>query len=141
MVEAAIRGVSGFEVSRADVDRPHPHYALGTIAWLRERHPGSRFVYLMGSDSLMDLPTWHRPAELLAACEAIGVVERDGKPVDWLVLEAALPGIRSRCRVFRSPPVGISARDIRSRIREGRPFRFLLAPAVAVQIERDGLYR
>jgi nicotinate-nucleotide adenylyltransferase len=52
MVEAAIAGNADFEISRADIDRPPPHYAVGTLAWLRER----THAHLIGSD-LRDLPT------------------------------------------------------------------------------------
>jgi nicotinate-nucleotide adenylyltransferase len=141
MVAAAIDGVAGFEVSRADVDRPPPHFALGTIRWLADRMPEARFVYLMGADSLAQLPTWHRPADMVAACEALGIAPRAGAELDWGSLEAAIPGIRPRCRFFPSPSVGISARDIRSRIGQGRPYRFLVPGPVAAVIEARGLYR
>lgn len=35
-------------------------YTADTLARLREVAPGVRFVWLMGADSLLDLPRWHR---------------------------------------------------------------------------------
>lgn len=140
MVAAAIAEEDGFEISRADIDRPPPHFALGTLAWLRERWPGSPFAYLMGSDSLADLPRWHRPAEFLEACAALGVMVRPGRAWDLEALEQALPGIRAKCRFFEAPQVGISARDIRRRVAEGAPYRYLVPRAVGEVIRERGLY-
>ena len=65
-----------FELSRADLDREPPHYAVGTIKWLQAQFPEKSFTYLMGSDSLRDLPTWHNPAEFVRLCDQIGVMNR-----------------------------------------------------------------
>lgn len=140
MVAAGLADDAGFEISRADVDRPPPHYSLGTLAWLRERWPGREFAYLMGSDSLADLPRWHRPAEFLEACRALGIMIRPGSVWDMEKLEIALPGITAKCRFFEAPQVGISARDIRRRVAKGEPYRYLVPRAVAEVIEGRGLY-
>jgi nicotinate-nucleotide adenylyltransferase len=141
MVEAAIAGNSDFEISRADIDRPPPHYALGTMAWLRERMPGARFVYLIGSDSLRDLPTWHAPAEFLAQCESLGVMRRPGADPDLALLEARIPGLRGKLRFFEAPLVGVSGHDIRDRVVRGAPYRYLVPSAVANIIRDERLYR
>lgn len=140
MVAAAIAGDEGFELSRADVDRPPPHYALGTLTWLRERWPGHAFAYLMGSDSLADLPRWHRPAEFLEACAVLGVMVRPGSTWDMAALEKVLPGVGKKCRFFEAPQVGVSARDIRRRVAEGAPYRYLIPRAVMEVIRGRGLY-
>lgn len=140
MVAAAIAGDEGFELSRADVDRPPPHYALGTLTWLSERWPGHAFAYLMGSDSLADLPRWHRPAEFLEACAVLGVMVRPGRTWDMAALENSLPGLGLKCRFFEAPQVGVSARDIRRRVAEGAPYRYLIPRAVMEVIRGRGLY-
>jgi nicotinate-nucleotide adenylyltransferase len=141
LVETAIAQDPYFQFSPADVDRPGPHYALGTMSWLRDRHPGEAFAYLMGSDSLVELPGWHRPADFLRACERLGVLRRPGAEVDFDALETALPGVRAKTVLFDAPFVGVSAHDIRARVRSGRPYRYLVAPGVAEAIEHWGMYR
>jgi nicotinate-nucleotide adenylyltransferase len=141
MAQAAIAGNPAFELSRADIDRPAPHYAVGTMAWLRERMPEARFVYLIGSDSLRDLPTWHAPSEFLAACDALGVMRRPGVAVYLPDLEAKIPGLTAKVRLFDAPLVGVSGHDIRARVRRGSPYRYLVSQAVADIIARERLYR
>ena len=141
MVEAAIAGNADFEISRADIDRPPPHYAAGTMAWLRERMPGMRFVYLIGSDSLRDLPTWHTPGKFLSQCEALGVMRRPGAEPDLAALETQIPGLAAKLRFVVAPLVAISGRDIRDRVRRGAPYRYLVPRAVADIIDEERLYR
>lgn len=141
MVRAAIAGEEAFEFSRADIERPGPHYAVDTIRWLNQQFPGTRWAYLIGADSLRDLPTWHTPEALLELVEVLGVMQRPGVDVDLDTLEARLPGIKQRLQFFHAPLIAISASDIRSRVRQGRPYRFFVPPGVAEIIERHRLYR
>ncbi|MDO9129181.1 MAG: nicotinate-nucleotide adenylyltransferase [Anaerolineales bacterium] len=141
MLQLAISGDADFELSRVEMDRPGPHYALDTLNLLAEQNPGAEMVYLMGGDSLRDLPTWHRPADLLSACRYLGVMRRPGDNIDLPALEAILPGITSKVRFLEAPLLDISSRQIRQRIAEGHPFRYYLPPAVYRYIVRHQLYR
>lgn len=141
MVERAIDDDPVFELSRADLDRSPPHYAVDTLAWLREQGEREPFVYLMGSDSLVDLPTWHEPRRFVASCERIGVLRRPGSRVDWGPLEDQLPQLRPKVRFFDAPYVGISGHEIRTRVASGRPYRYLVLPRVAEVIRQHGLYQ
>ena len=141
MVATAIRGNQAFEVSRADVDRPPPHYAVDTLRHLAAHQPGARFVYLMGEDSLRDLPAWHTPREFLEACESIGVMERSGSEPDLADLEMVLPGLSARVRFFRAPMIDIASHDLRRRVQSGESIRYLVPEGVEQIIRQQGLYR
>jgi len=141
MVAAAIGGNEAFQISRVDVDRPPPHYAVDTLRWLSAARPGARFAYLMGEDSLRDLPIWHRPQELVLACDVFGVMERSGAEPDLADLEAVLPGLSARVRFFRAPVIEIASSEIRRRVQSGESIRYLVPEGVEQIIRRDGLYR
>ncbi len=79
LLQAAIAGDSRFELSRVEIDRQPPHFALDTVTLLHQAYPGSRLVYLMGGDSLADLPVWYKPQQFVAACDEIGVMQRPGR--------------------------------------------------------------
>jgi nicotinate-nucleotide adenylyltransferase len=140
MLQLAITGNSDFELSRLEIDRPGPHYALDTVNLLAEQNPGADMAYLMGGDSLRDLPTWHRPAELLSACRYLGVMRRPSDSIHLPDLEAILPGITSKVRFVDALLLEISSREIRQRVAEGRPFRYYLPPAVYGYILEHNLY-
>jgi nicotinate-nucleotide adenylyltransferase len=140
LVRAAITGRPGFEVSRVDLDRPGPHFTADTLALLAKRYPHAELVFVMGGDSLRDLPTWGRPREIVDCC-TLAVLRRPGDRVDLPALEAVLPGLSRKVQFIDEPPMRISAHAIRERARAGRPLSGLVPPAVARQIARRGLYR
>jgi nicotinate-nucleotide adenylyltransferase len=140
MVEMATGDDPAFELSYADIERPGPHYAIDTLRWLTERYDDKDFVYLMGADSLMDLPTWHDPMGFLDICGVLGVMRRPGVEVDMLELESILPGVTGKVTFFDAPLIGISGQDIRRRVRNREPFRYLLSQGLVEFIVEKGLY-
>lgn len=141
MVQAAIADQPRFRLSRADLDRQPPHYSVDLLRALRADESDVDFVFLMGSDSLADLPRWREPGAFLDLCAALGVFERPGAPANLPQLETALPGITSKVRWLSAPPVAISGRDIRQRVRDGRSIRYLVPEPVRRLIEQGGWYR
>ena len=141
LVAKAIDGNPAFELSRVDIDRPGPHYSLDTVLYLKKQFPGDELIYLMGGDSLHDLPTWSRPKAFLAACDELGVMRRYDDKVDINLLEKALPGITQKVHLIEAPILEISSHQIRQRVHEGQGYRYYLPDAVYRAIEELNLYR
>jgi nicotinate-nucleotide adenylyltransferase len=141
MVQLALTSEPAFELSTVDVDRPGPHYTLDTIRLLSAQYPGDDMVLLIGGDSLHDLPTWHRPAELASACAEIGVMRRPGDLIDLAELEAEIPGLSANVRYIDAPLLEIASHEIRGRAAAGLPFRYYVLPAVYKYIVDHRLYR
>jgi nicotinate-nucleotide adenylyltransferase len=142
MLQLAIQGVTpAFYLSKVDIDRRGPHYALDTLRLLAEQYPQAELVYLMGGDSLHDLPSWHRPAEVIANLASIGVMRRPGDSIDLTALEKVLPGLTAKVRFVDAPLLEISAREIRARAARGGPYRYYLPPPVYEYIQEHQLYR
>ncbi len=140
MVKLVTDADPAFEFSIADLDRPPPHYAHGTMEWLRTRYPDEKFAYLMGEDSLRDLPDWNLPQRFVDSCDLIGVMDRFAAETEVAHLEEELPGLGDKLVFLGVSPIMISGRDIRSRVREGRPFRYLIPPVVSDYLLEHGLY-
>jgi nicotinate-nucleotide adenylyltransferase len=142
MVDAAISDNPAFELSRVEIDRPGPHYAIETVELLRERFPSDELVYLLGGDSLGGLPvSWHRPRDFVAACDLLGVMYRPGDSVDLARLETQIPGLTQKVRLIDAPLLEISSRELRRRIAMREPYRYYLPPAVIQVIATRGLYQ
>ncbi len=141
MVELAIADNPHFELSRVDVDRPGPHYTIDTIHLLRRQlGPEAELFFLMGLDSLAELPSWHRAADLIAACR-LAALTRPAVTLDWERLERELPGIRERVVLLDMPELEIASHVLQQRVRAGRPIRYQVTPAVEEYIRENGLYR
>jgi len=140
MVELALAGHPEFELSRLELDRPGPHYALDTVRLVQEQNSDSEIIYLMGSDSLRDLPSWYRPSDLVSALRYIGVMRRPDSDYDLPALEQILPGITAKVRFVDAPLVDISASEIRALAAAGKPFREFVTADVYDYIIEHGLY-
>ncbi len=141
MVQAAIDDEPGFELSRVDIERPGPHYAVDTVRLLVERHPQAELIYLIGGDSLHDLPTWRNPQELVQACDRLGVMRRPGDTIDLDALKRIIPGLEERVCWIDAPLLEISSSEIRQRVHDGRAYRYYVPSAVYLLIKQLGLYR
>jgi nicotinate-nucleotide adenylyltransferase len=140
LVQAAISGNPQFVLSRVEMDLPPPQYTSVTMQELSGFHPHDQLVYLMGGDSLRDLPRWHKPLEFLDACHSVGVMRRPGAQVNLNELEGVLPGVSAKVRFVDAPLLEISASDIRRRIAGGFPYRYYLPAEVHRIIQEKGLY-
>lgn len=141
LVKKAIHGNTDFELSRIDIDRPPPHFAIDTVKLLKLEYPGSDMFYLMGGDSLHDLPTWNRPQDFIHICDGIGVMRRHADHVDLESLEKVLPGITNKVAIVEAPILEISSKQIRQRIGEKMGYRYYLRDAVYQAILDTGLYQ
>lgn len=129
MVRALAAENSSFGVSEVELGRSGPSYTVDTLRHFRELDPQAEFFFLMGADQARAFDGWREP-RAVASLATLVVMAREG---------AESPG-----QGFRSVPVtrlDISSSDIRARVREGRPIRYLVPDAVRNIIERNRLYR
>jgi nicotinate-nucleotide adenylyltransferase len=141
MVRLALNDEPSFELSNIEIERPGPHYTLDTIRVFSKLYPNEDLILLLGGDSLRDLPTWHRPADLVAACHQIGVMRRPGDLIDMASLEKKIPGLNSKVKFVEAPLLEIASSEIRQRAARGLPFRYYLLPVVYQYIQEHNLYR
>ena len=140
MVELAIASNDRFRLSRVDADRPGPHYTLDMVRILQvQLPPGGELYFLMGYDSLAELPTWHRAQELVTACHLVALT-RPEVPLNWEALEAALPGVRERVTLLDMPEIEIASHQIRARVRAGHSIRYLVPDPVRHYVEQHKIY-
>lgn len=140
MVELAIADNPGFILSRIDIDRQPPHYAVDTLQLLHDTAPNDEFFYVMGWDSLNDLPTWHNPADFVSLCQGIAVMLRQGEDLDISNVEAEIPGLGLKLHLLKTPTIEISGSDIRTRVKKGKQFRYFVPENVYQYILENHLY-
>jgi len=140
MVKLALADNTAFELSTLELDRPGPHYTIETVERLKTAAPDSSIALLLGGDAVNDLPEWHRPRDLVAACDLIGAMLRPGVTIDIERLERGLPGVAGKIQILDVPLIDIASSEVRRRIRERLPFRYFLSTAVFKYIHEHGLY-
>ncbi len=142
MVRAAVAGNPAFAASDAEAGRPGPSFTADTLAAVGRAHPGAELFCLVGSDTAVELHTWHDRRRLFAAA-TFGVLLRPGWPEERLAawLEAQPADLRPRFSVVRVPGLDISATAVRGRVAAGRTIRYLVPEPVRALIAARGLYR
>ena len=139
MLHAALADAPEFEISTVDLDRPEPSYSAVTLEILQRLIGPVQLIFLMGEDSLRDLPDWHEP-NLLAERAELGVATRPGVDVDLSDLFTAVPAARGRVHLVEVPEIGISSRNLRTRVADGLPIRYQVPRTVEDYIRRHRLY-
>jgi nicotinate-nucleotide adenylyltransferase len=141
MAELATADIDYFTISRVDADRPGPHYAADMLRQLQGQLGAETELYfLMGMDSLRDLPTWREPMWLVKNCKLVALSRHDIQP-DWTHLSVALPGIREHVIVLDMPELEIASSSLRERLCAGQTIRHQVPRAVEAYIHKHGLYR
>ncbi len=149
MLQLAIGGHEAFRVCPYEVERGGVNYTVETLAHLATEDPARELFFLMGADSLRDLPGWREPQRIceLALPAVItrslpGVAdcgeEVDFTPLTGLVSPKRLEAIRQH--QVRMPRIDLSSSDIRSRVAGGRSIRYQTPRAVEKYIDAQRLY-
>ena len=140
LVRAAIDGEILFELSTIELELPAPQFALNTIREVRRRHTASEVYYLIGEDSLQDLPAWHEPQEFIREVDVLGVMRRPGGITQMDVLEKIIPGLTKKTKFIDAPLLEISSHQIRDRIHQHQAYKYYLPQKVYQKILEMGLY-
>jgi len=142
MVKRAISANSYFELSTVEVDHPGPSYSLETIIILqRQLGAEARIFFLVGWDSLAELPKWKEPAKLIQLCKLVAITRPGFSRPDLKALESSVPGVTQSVVWMDISPVNITSSDIRKRVAQGLFIDGLVPEGVESYIEEQKLYR
>ncbi len=136
MVRAAIGTNAAFVVSDLEARLPSPSYTVDTLRALLEESEGmDRLSLIVGSDSLLDLPTWRSPEEVVRLARLV-VYPRAGAP-----LSAASKELSAGAIVLDVPEIPLSSTMLRRWASEGRNLRYWLPEPVHEMVMAHSLYR
>ena len=141
MLKLVVDKHPGFEISLVDLNRDPPHYAADTVEILRAENPTSKLIYLIGEDSLVDLPDWYAPTKFMANVDQLVVALRPQINSDLTKLESSLPGLREKIYYLSDTMLQISSSFIRERIKNNGPVKHLLDLEVYQYLDENNLYQ
>jgi nicotinate-nucleotide adenylyltransferase len=128
-----------FSVSRTEVKRDGPTYTIDTLRSLRdEQGAGTDLFFITGADAILEILHWREPKEVFELAHFIAAT-RPGYDLEHFDEEAA--SSHPSVSVMHIPALAISSTDIRQRVAEGRPLRYLVPEGVKSYIEKAELYR
>jgi nicotinate-nucleotide adenylyltransferase len=160
MLRLAVAERPGLEVCHAEIERAGTSYTIETLDHLRRS--GLLPLFVLGADSLVEIPTWRSYRRLLDEYDLVAV-ERPGSSIGVLPrgpggeigsrivavpcvegagLRAATEPPGSGGRIFHVPipQVGVSSSRIRELASARAPLDGLVPSSVARYIQEQGLY-
>ena len=144
MARLAVAGNPRFKVSDIELRRKGRSYTIDTANAFRKRFGARAELYfLIGADSIAELPTWRDAGDLAEICRIVAVSRPGAKLPKPAALAAVLGHEKARGilkGIIRMPYLDISASDIRARVSGGRSIRYLVPREVEDYIRRKRLY-
>lgn len=143
MLQLAIGGHEAFSVSTREVDRGGVSYTIDTLRELTQEDTARQLFFLLGGDSLADLPRWREPAAICELAIPLVVARPGSLPPDYAALARLVSAERLeqiRSHQVEMPQIGISSREIRRRVGAGLSIRFQIPRAVEKYIQTARLY-
>ncbi len=140
MTALAAEAIPGCAASDMELRREGLSYTSDTLRQLHERYPDAELVFLMGTDMLLSLETWHEP-ETIMALSSLAVFARETGREGEISAQAAHLREKYGAAVYmlEGEPVTVSSTEIRELLpqRQGRGY---LTDGVYAYIIRHRLY-
>lgn len=139
MTRLAIFGLPGMEPSRMELEREGTIYTVDTLTLMKKRMGDAQLFYMIGEDTMVDLPNWRKPDKVFSLCQFIVCCRSTEEPKRHPVYEELLQR-GAKLRFLSLPPRDVSSTAIRKALgRRGRTCR--AKPQVMEYILRDGPVR
>jgi nicotinate-nucleotide adenylyltransferase len=141
MVELVVAANPHLALLAEEAERPEPSYTVETLRRLTSTQPTWAIHFIVGMDSLINLPSWREPEAILSMAHLI-VVNRPGFPTaaGEAVIRALPPDLQGRVRLLTLPGVDVASRDLRALAAAGHPLRYLVPDEVAAYALQHRLY-
>jgi nicotinate-nucleotide adenylyltransferase len=153
MVELAAEDLTSVTVDDRELRRLTPSYTIDTLIELRRELPDTPLCFLMGMDSLLGLPSWHRWQELTDYAHLVVAVrpgwqpELDGELAEFVTAHqtnsplAVHQQLGGHLLWLQNQPFALSATELRARLAQGDSLDGLVPQKVADYIRQQGIYR
>lgn len=141
MLKLAVSGCPEFQIDERELKREGPSYTALTLQELSSEQPDSTLYFLMGADSLRDIPGWKDPQQILQLATVVAV-NRPGIPLPETAEVRVWAGdLADSIQVIQTLGTDLSSSTLRNQVAANLSIRFMTPRAVGVYIEQHELYR
>ncbi|MCK9478373.1 MAG: nicotinate-nucleotide adenylyltransferase [Firmicutes bacterium] len=142
MARLATQCNNRFEVSDIECSKTAVSYTVNTVSELKMRYPDKNLFYITGTDSLYELTSWRNFAQLAKMVEIISVNRISDEMVAVDEIAASLSNeYGAKIHILKAPIIEISSTEIRRRVKNGLPIKYMLPDSVLNYIEQNTLYK
>lgn len=129
MVEQALEGNLNFKINTIEINRLGKSYTFDTMKLLTKDNPDINFYFIIGADMVEYLPNWEYIDELMEMVTFVGVKRKDYHlESDYPITEVDIPVIE------------VSSTNIRKRLKNKIPVKYMVSESVENYIKEKRLY-
>jgi len=131
-----------FKVSRIEIEREGVTYTIDTIKELKRIYGNEvQLYFITGADAIHKILNWKESRELLQICDFVAVT-RPGYNKEELIekIEELNKQYETNIHFLEVPALAISSSDIRRRLNEMKPIKYLVPQEVENYIKKHELY-
>jgi len=151
MVVRSISDFEGFEVSDIETKSNEANYSYKTIKYFKELYKNDELFFCIGTDAFLHIDTWQEWEKLIKTINFI-IITRPGynmKKIEekysalkyvYVKREGRYPSKDLFTYVYYKK-IDISSTEIRERVKEGKPIKYYVPPAVEKIIYAKGFYQ
>ena len=132
MLKKICKSEPGLEVSRIELDSDRQLYTIETLNEMQKQNPNKDIFFILGTDNLKEIETWHTADKLLENFRVI-VLERDKDSMECIIENNSFltKYKNSFVKLENIDKVQLSASYVREQIKNGK----LVSGMVPKQIE------
>ena len=132
MVTLAIGDNNKMKASNIEFKLSQPSYTVNTLAYLKEKHPSTDFVLIMGADNLEGFHKWKNYEEILKNHELYVYPRPAAKGGDLMN--------HKKVKLVKAPLMEISSTEIRNAIKEKKDVRYFVPEAAWEYLKESHFY-
>ena len=139
MVEKALAGYEGFEVSDYEIKKQGLSYTFETLEHFQKED--EKIFFITGADCLLNLEKWKGVKRIFQLCTLV-VLTRPGYDNEKLYEQKSYieDKYKGEILILELPGMDISSTQIRQRVKEGKDISKLVAKEVFKLIKDNDLY-
>jgi nicotinate-nucleotide adenylyltransferase len=137
ILKIALRGFPYFRISDIELKSDNISFTIDTLKRFKEYEnlTDAELFYIIGFDNLAELHLWKEYEKIMHMVQLV-VLARPGNNNDQLINQ-----YKENIIIPKSPQIDISSTLIRQRIKENKPWKSMVTPAVYEYIIHHNLYK
>ena len=131
---------SNIDVSNIEIKSPKQLYTIETLRCIKEKYQCKNIYFVIGTDNLKELETWHEPEKILTEFKII-VLERGQDNAEQIIQDSPFLNRfkTSFVKMDNIQKIDLSSSFVRSQIKTEKPIKGLVPEEIEEDVRR--LYR
>ncbi len=135
MLQEICKNVQGLEVSRIELDSKRQLYTLETLRLIKEQYKEHEIYFVLGSDNLKMLETWHNADTLLKEFKILVLERGEDKTEEIIEKNNFLKEYKdSIMKLSDINKIDLSSTEIREKLKKGETIEDLVPKEILKQV-------